>query len=158
MSITWLPPDPYASVILSIAGGFLAGILAGLVVVGIEWAGRYCYARRQQRKAIRELRKFFANWELQINTSQGISDPQAGPLQSKEVIQILSHKERLRTFHVLMLRLSTHLSEDQAEEILLFVEGHEALINIIPTDRTPDQNLYDVFFRRVREEITWLKF
>ena len=145
------------SILLSIAGG----ILAGFIVVGIEWVGRYCYARRQQRNAIRELGNFFAAWESGINTAQELSTKLPGrtaPLTaSKDLVQRVHYNEQRNRFHILMSsRWSRHLSERQTSEIRELVAWNEWVIEQLPWDFSR-QVIYDDFFQRVRE-ITWLKF
>lgn len=166
MPITWNPPDPYASTFLSIAGG----ILAGFIVVGIEWVGRYCYARSRQRKTVRELRNFFTAWELGINAAQGMSlklpDGTEETVEAtKEQFQRAHHNDRINQFHISMhSRWGKHLSERQADEILLLVSGYERILQepllnlgISPHGHFPDQGIYDHFFELARE-IRWLKF
>ena len=162
MPTTWSAPEPYASMILSITGG----TLAGFIVVIVEWVGLYCHARLKRRKAIREIGTFFAAWEVGINMALGAGIKFPGRAETtKEQAQRAFHNDQISRFRISMSsRWGRHLSERQTEEILEFVIGHERLfqelllgLGISPHSFFPDQGIYDQFFQQARE-ITWLEF
>ena len=148
----WSPPDVYASSILSIGGG----VLAGFVVVLIEWCWRLYRAKHGRRKAIIELRLFFREWESLINTAEGLNDPQIPFKAEKHHVQFVHHKNRLWTVPIVLSRWSPYLSEQQAQEIALLIANHEnAHIGIVPPDRVANQWIYDNFFNELKK-IKWL--
>lgn len=153
MPITWNPPDLIASIILSIPGG----VIAGLIVVAGEWLWRYCDARNRRRRTLREVALYFDTWESQIYELPEKSDEEDGIHPPREAFQFAIHKARIREFHISMDRWRAHLSEHQTEGVVQLVRGHEALVNIIPSGAQPDENLYRVFFKEARK-ISWLKF
>ena len=66
--MTWDPPDLWATIMLSIPGGVVAGIL----VLAGEVALRRGYERVQQRKAFLAIGQFFGRWESTINDARDI--------------------------------------------------------------------------------------
>ena len=150
----WDPPNAYASFVLSIGGG----VLAGFVVVALEWGWRYWYGWRQQRKAIRDLSTFFGEWESILNTADGFQDPASGITRSKQDVQFAMHKYRLWTVPIIMARWAKYISGEQTQEFNLLISNHEnAVLSLVPASRVLSQNIYDMFFREARK-VKWLKF
>ena len=148
----WNPPDVYASFILSIGGG----VLAGFVVVVLSWCRSLIQAHRERRKAIRELRLFFREWESLINTADGLNVPQIPFEAEKHHVQFVKHKNRLWTVPIVLSRWSKYLSGQQVQEIALLIANHEnAHIGILPPDKVPNQWMYDNFFNELKK-IKWL--
>ena len=94
--MTWDPPDLWATIILSIPGGVVAGIL----VLAGEVALRRGYERIQYRKAIRAIGQFFGRWESTINDAMDVpaypDNPNLGPI-SRASVQFALHGDFLRT-------------------------------------------------------------
>ena len=152
--MTWNPPDPYASLILSIGGG----VLAGMVVVALEWAWRVVYELHKKRTAVKELSEFFHQWEITINSAEGLLHPESRHVISREIVQFAQHKNRLWAAPIVLSRLSKHLPDKEAQEISLLIAGHEhAEVGIIPEGRVLPQQMYDRFFGEIRK-IGLLKF
>ena len=152
--MTWNLPDPYASLVLSVGGG----VLAGIVVILMEWGWRNFYGRWQRRKAIIGLSSFFRQWESTINSVESLTHPESGQHIAREDIQFAQHKNRPWTVPIMLSQESRHLSDKQAQEIALLLAGHvNAEVGILPTGRVLSQQMYDRFFSNVRE-ISWLKF
>ena len=94
--MTWDPPDLWATIMLSIPGGVVAGIL----VLAGEVALRRGYERVQQRKAFRAIGQFFGRWESTINDAMDIpahpgNPPNLGPI-SRASVQFALHGDFLR--------------------------------------------------------------
>ena len=146
--------DVYATVIFPIVGG----IIAGIIVILIEWGFRSLYERGQRRKAINGIGEFFGEWESRINSLAARNVPQIGTSYTREQIQFAFHQHFLRRSHITMDRWSKFLPEQQTEEMRQFISEHEgAEIGIIPAGKVMSQEMYNNFFRRARE-IKWLKF
>ena len=91
--MTWDPPGLWATIILSIPGGVVAGIL---VILG-EIARRRGYERVQRRKAVRAIGQFFGKWEsMMLWISPPIRTTQtSGPI-GRASVQFAYHGDFLR--------------------------------------------------------------
>ena len=152
--MVWNPPDAYASFLLSVGGG----VLAGIAVVAVELAWRFGLGWWQKKKALQALCAFWGEWEESINSATGFAFPQPGITVSKERIQFDEHKYHLWTVPIAMSRWARHIPEQYVEDLSRLVTNHEnAVVGILPPGKVPSQNFYDVFFQDARE-IKWLKF
>ena len=143
--MTWDPPDLWATIILSIPGGVVAGIL----VLAGEVALRRGYERIQYRKAIRAIGQFFGRWESTINDAMDVpaypDNPNLGPI-SRASVQFALHGDFLRRAPNLIARWSRYLTAEQLEELSNYLEGHQgADIGILPSGRVLAQAQYDTF-------------
>ena len=156
--MTWDPPDLWATIMLSIPGGVVAGIL----VLAGEVALRRGYERVQQRKAFRAIGQFFGRWESTINDAMDIpahpdNPPNLGPI-SRASVQFAFHGDFLRRAPNLIARWSKYLTAEQMEELSNHLEGHQgADMGLLTQGRVLAQAQYDTFFRRARE-FEWLEF
>ncbi|MYC38095.1 MAG: hypothetical protein F4X66_14445 [Chloroflexi bacterium] len=155
--MTWDPPDLWATIILSIPGGIVAGVL---VLLG-EVALRRGHERVQRGKAEKAIGRFFAEWESTINDTEEIpyhpSNPTGGPID-RAVVQFAYHGDFLRRAPNLIARWSRYLTAEQVEELSNLLEGHQgAVIGILPQGRVLPTEQYARFFSEARE-IGWLKF
>ena len=156
--MTWDPPGLWASIILSVVGGILAG---GLVLAG-EFAISKGYEQVQQRKAMKAIGLFFKEWESTINETTDIpahpTNPSNGPI-NRAVVQFAYHEDYLRRAPNLLARWARYLAAEQVEELSNLLEGHQgAVIGLMrPRGRVLPQQVYDNFFRSARE-IDWLDF
>ena len=147
-------PNFTDTAILSIAGG----IIAGIVVVLIEWWFRFLYGWNQRRNSVNAVGNFFRRWESDINSTDDLLTSDGRFSLPRDRLQFEKHKEYLRTVRILLDRWSKFLSGEQSENIALFLGRHEgAVIGIIPEGRIPSQDFHDAFFRTARE-IKWLRF
>ena len=155
--MTWDPLSLWATIILSILGG----VIAGIIVLAGEIALRAGYEGVQRRRAIRYIGQFFARWESTINDSMGFPAPEAIPnieLISKANVQFARHEDFLRKAPNLIARWSRYLTANQVEELSNHLEGHQgAHIGILPRGRVLAQAQYDEFFSTVRK-FEWLEF
>ena len=156
--MVWDPPGLWASVILSISGGIVAGVL---VLLG-EVALRRGHELVQRRKAEKAIGRFFGEWESTINDTKEIpyhpSNPSSGPID-RAVVQLAYHEDFLRRAPNLIARWSRYLTAEQAQELTNQLEGHQgAVIGLIrPRGGVLPQQLYDQFFDMARG-FGWLDF
>ena len=155
--MTWDPPNVWATIILSILGG----VIAGIIVLAGEVALRRGYEGVQRRKAIRAIGQFFGRWESEINDAMDIpaheDNPNLGPI-SKASVQFAFHGDFLRRAPNLIARWSRYLTANQVEELSNHLESHQgAHIGILPPGRVLAQAQYDIFFSTARE-FEWLEF
>ena len=152
--MTWDPPGLLASILISILGGIAAGVL----VLVVEIVIRRGYDRRQRRKAERAICQFFREWETTINEAAGIpSGPGTLPVP-KENVQFGKHGDFIRRAANLTARWSRYLAEEQVEDLMNLVEGHQAVIDLIaPRGGVFREIHYENFFSDTRE-IEWLEF
>ena len=150
----WEPPGLWASVILSVSGGVVAGVL---VLLG-EIAMRSGHDRRQRRKAEKAIGLFFKEWETEINNAVDIpSNPNFGAVP-KAAVQFAMHGDFLRRAPNLMARWSRYITAEQVEELSNLLERHQgAHIGILPPGKVLAQFQYDQFFSRARA-MPWLEF
>ena len=152
--MVWNPPDAYASFLLSVGGG----VLAGIAVVAVELAWRFGLGWWQKKRALKALCAFWGEWEESINSATGVATPQPKFTISKEDVQFAKHKYHLWTVPILLSRWANHIPEKYVEDLSRLVTNHEnAVMGIIPPGRVMSQDLYDAFFQRARE-VTWLRF
>ena len=152
--MVWQPPDAYASFLLSVGGG----ILAGIAVVTVEWVWRFGLASWQKKKAVRVLSALWGEWEESINSATGLTDPQVGIKASREVLQFAKHKYYIWTVPIVLSRWARHIPEQYVEDLSRLVTSHQnAVVAILPPGKVMSQGLYDLFFRQARE-VKWLKF
>ena len=133
-------------------------MLAGLIVIVIEWGWRFCFDLHQRRQAVRQICALFEEWETAINTASGFEDPQVGIGAGKEVVQFAKHKYYLWTIPIMMSRWAKHLPGRHAEEIARLVANHEhSVVRLVLPHGVLPQQSYDDFFGKARD-IEWLKF
>ena len=155
--MTWDPPGLWASIVLSVSGGVVAGVL---VLLG-EVVLRRGYERVQRGKACKAITQFFVSWESTINDAEDIpyhpSNPSGGPID-RAVVQFAYHGDFLRRTPNLIARWSRYLTAEQVEELSNYLEGHQgAVIGILPQGRVLPTEQYARFFNEVRG-IKWLDF
>ena len=61
--MTWDPPGLWASLILSISGGIVAGVLVLLGEIAIRWRYDHRQQKRQQKKGAKAIGLLFSEWE-----------------------------------------------------------------------------------------------
>ena len=153
-TMSWDPTNFTDTALLSITGG----VIAGIVVILLEWSFRFLYGWRQRRSAIHAVREFFRRWEDDINSTEDMLTSDCRFSLPKTQLQYVKHKDFLRRVRILLDRWSKFLSEKQTEDVALLLGDHEGgTMSIIPEDSVPGQNFYDVFFRDART-IEWLEF
>ena len=146
--------DISTNVVFPIVGG----VIAGGIVVLIEWIFRLLYDWNQRRKGTKAIGRFFAEWEDAINSSADLPAGPNGQTVARDQIQFIKHKYYIRAVHFTISRWSRYLSDGQTQEINLFLFRHEhSEIGILPDNRIFNQEVYDRLFQRARE-IKWLKF
>ena len=152
--MTWDPPGLWASLILSISGGILAG---AIVLVG-EILIRLAQDRRQRRKAERAICHFFRDWETTINEAADVpSGPGTFPML-KVFVQFEEHRDFLTRAANLVERWQRYLTAEQVEGLSNHLERHQAEFDsLIGEGGALHQLHYDNFFRQAHE-IEWLKF
>ena len=152
--MTWDPPGLWASLILSISGGIVAGALVLLGEIAIRWR----YDRRQQQKGAKAIGLLFSEWETTINEAADIpSGPGTLPV-FRENVQFGEHGEFMRRAANLIERWQKFLTAEQVEEISNHLEGHQAAIDrVAPRGGLFLQIHYDDFFRQA-SEVKWLEF
>ena len=150
----WDPPGLCASLILSISGGIVAGVLVLLGEIAIRWR----YDRRQQKKGAKSIGLLFSEWETRINEAADIpSGPGTFPVPRADV-QFGEHGEFMRRAANLIERWQKFLTAEQVEEISNHLEGHQAVIDLVsPRGGFFQQIHYDDSPRRARE-VKWLEF
>ena len=157
--MTWDPPGLWASLILSISGGIVAGVLVLLGEIAIRWR----YDHRQQKKGAKAIGLLFSEWETTINEAADIpSDPGTLPVPRAPVpranVQFAKNGEFMKRAANLIGRWQRFLTAEQVEEISNHLEGHKAVIDYVaPGGGLLQQIHYDDFFLRARE-VKWLEF
>ena len=146
--------DVLDTVVFPIVGG----VIAGIIVILVQWTFRAVNECRQRHNAENALREFFEEWEDTINGATALNGFPTGHSLTTEQLQYTYHKDYLRRADSLIVSWSRLLSEKQMAEINYLVQGHKGnLLDILPANKIPNQWLYDNFFRQARE-ISWLKF
>ena len=136
----------------------VGGIIAGAIVVAMEWGFRVIFQMWQRGKAEKAIGLFFKEWECTVNTAEALSVPHAGRSYSKEDLQFVFHRDFLRQFPIRLGRWSKFLSEKETEQLALFVTGHEkAYLQDLLPGKNLTQAIYDGFFCDAKK-IEWLKF
>ncbi|MYC37871.1 MAG: hypothetical protein F4X66_13310 [Chloroflexi bacterium] len=151
--MSWDPPGLWASLILSVSGGIVAGVivLAGEVVL----RGRY--ERVQREKAERAICMFFRGWEKGLNVlhSERLDD-------SDEDFWLrtmfLYHRVSLLEVQNLIARWSRYLAAEQVEELdnVLHLQGMITAAKV-NAGGVWSKRMYDNFFLQARK-IDWLNF
>ena len=144
--------DVFSTVIFPILGG----VIAGFIVVVVEFVVRNCHSRWQQSKAINTLGNLFSEWESRINDAVDLLD-QGCVYRNRGEVQILHHQYYLRRVPLVLAAWSKNLSEKQIDELTKLIFDHEQILSIVPKDKVYPQEVYDMFFRKARE-IERLKF
>ena len=145
--MTWDPPGLWASVILSIAGGIVAGalVLAGEILI------RRRYERVQRGKAESAIGIFFREWENAIN------NPDRGPIARPEA-QFALHRLHLLMAQNIVARWSKYLTAEQVQNVSNLLQIEELITGTrLIGGKVWDLDHYEVFFRQVRG-IDWLNF
>ena len=135
----------------------LGGVIAGFIVVVVEFVVRNCHSRWQQDKAINTLGNLFSKWESRINDAVELLDDQGRVYRNRGVVQILHHQYYLKRVPLALAAWSKNLSEKQTDELTTLIFEQEQILSIVPKDKVLLQEVYDGFFRKARE-IEWLKF
>ena len=146
--MTWDPPGLWASIILSLSGGIVAGILVllGEILIRME------YDRRQRMKAYKAMGLFFKEWETTISGAEAIPAQGPAPAVPKANVQFAFHGHFLRRAPNLIARWQRYLTAEQIEEVSNHLEGHQgAVIGILPQGAVLPQAQYENFFRQARE-------
>ena len=152
--MTWDPPGLWASLILSISGGIVAGVLVLLGEIAIRWR----YDRRQKKKGAKAIGLLFSEWETTINKDADIPTGLGTLPVPRANVQFGVHGEFMRRAANLIERWQRFLTAEQVEEISNHLEGQQAVIDLIaPRGGLFQQIHYDDFFRRARE-VKWLEF
>ena len=151
--MSWDPPGLWASLILSVSGGIVAGVivLAGEVVL------RRRYERVQREKAERAICMFFKDWEKMLNYfhSLRLENSDEEPDLS---LMFFYHRVSLLEVQNLIARWSRYLAADQVEELdnVLHLQGMLTAAQV-NAGGFWSKRAYDNFFRRARD-IDWLNF
>ena len=152
--MVWDPPGLWASVILSVTGG----ILAGLIVLAGEILIRRGYERVQRGKAERAICHFFRDWETTINEAADVPSGPGTLPKLKVFVQFEEHGGFLTRAVNLVERWQRYLTAEQVEVLSNHLERHQAVFDSISGEGRPlHQFHYDDYFRRARE-IKWLDF
>lgn len=135
--MTWDSTDFAHTALLPIVGG----IIAGLVVILLQWGYTSLHEWNQRRNAVNAVEDFFRKWENDITSTDELLTSDGRFTLPRGRLQFEKHKEYLRTVHILLDRWSKFLSGEQSEDIALFLARHEgAQIGIIPEESYPSQN------------------
>ena len=152
--MSWDPPGLWASLILSISGGIVAGVLVLLGEIAIRWE----FDRRQQKKGAKAIGLLFSEWETTINEAADIPSGSGTLPVPRTNVQFGKHGEFMRRAANLIERWQRFLTAEQVEEISNHLEGHQAVIDLVgPRGGLFQQIHYDNFFRQARE-FKWLEF
>ena len=136
----------------------VGGIIAGTIVVAIELGFRIVFQKWQRRNAKKAIGAFFKQWKCTIDTAEALYHAPSGRNFSKEDIQFVRHRDFLRQFPIRLDRWSKFLSEEETEQIALYVTGHDnAYLRDLLPGRNLTQPIYDGFFSEAKN-IKWLKF
>ena len=139
--MTWDPTGLWASLILSVLGGVVAGVM---VLVG-EILFRLKMDRRQRAKAKEAIGWFFAEWEQTINAAGGRPD-----------VQFAQHRLSLLMAQNIVARWSRYLTAEQVQVVSNLLQIEELVTGArLSGGKVWDLDHYDVFFRQVRG-IEWL--
>ena len=152
--MTWDPPGLWASLVLSISGGIVAGVLVLLGEIAIRWR----YDHRQQKKGAKAIGLLFSEWETTINEAADIPSGLDTLPVPRANVQFGEHGEFMRRAANLIERWQRFLTAEQVEEISNHLEGHQAVIDLVALRGGLLQQIhYDDFFLRARE-VKWLEF
>ena len=128
----------------------VGGIIAGLIVILMEWIFRVLYGLNQRQRGFKDISKFFGGWEVAINGNPSLQEKPWVGLDPAAKDTLATHRTLIRAFDFTISRWSKYLSDQQIEEIYL-------RLIILPSDTIASQEFYDRFFREARK-IKWLKF
>ncbi len=149
----WNFPDATSSILLNIAGGFLAGI--ALLSLQFEW--RFIDKRLNRRVAVRDLRSFLEVWEKETRKNA-----------VNEEFQFVAHELRIRRMNENIEIFRPYLPGGQATDIAGLIRDHEELIEarrrlvLEQMEPRPPEHLlllptdYEEFFAKSKE-IKWLR-
>lgn len=112
--MSWNPPGLWATVIISIGGGFLAG----LVLLALQWCWNTLGKRRRRKAAIKALRKFFHAWDVAVARAAHDED-----------WQFVTHEQMLRRMNDHLTLIRPNLSERQWADITELIRSQEELID-----------------------------
>ena len=155
--MTWDPPGLWASVILSISGGIVAGalVLAGEILI------RRGYERAQRAKAAKTIGRFLSEWERAIYDAAHLpadpNNPDIDPI-SRPDVQFAEQRLYLLRAQNTIARWSRYLTAEQVEEVSNLLQLEElatgARLNV---GMVWEQAHYADFFHQTRQ-IQWLDF
>ena len=128
----------------------VGGIIAGLIVILMEWIFRVLYGLNQRKRGIKDISEFFGGWEVAINGNPSLQEKPWVISDAAGKDPLYTHRTLIRVFDFTISRWSKYLSDQQIEEIYL-------RLIILPSDTIASQEFYDRFFREARK-IKWLKF
>ena len=157
--MTWDPPGLWATIILSILGGIVAGIL---VLVG-EILIRRELDRRQRKRAERAIGQFFRWWQMLTRDPSETDSSESTSGTSWEQVRFLRvqfqiHEYCLMRVTNLIAAWSKYLTAKQVDELSTMIGEHQIqVIARLPEGQTPEQHQYDNFFQQARA-IKWLDF
>ena len=156
--MTWDPPGLWASLILSISGGIVAGVLVLLGEIAIRWRYDHRQQKRQQKKGAKAIGLLFSEWETTINEAADIPSGLGTLPVPRANVQFGENGEFMRRAANLIERWQRFLTAEQVEEISNHLEGHQAVIDLVaPRGGLLQQIHYDDLFLRARE-VKWLEF
>ena len=107
--MAWDPTDFIGTALFSIVGG----VIAGIVVVLLEWGFRSVYLWNQRRNAVNAVGEYFRRWESDINSTDELLTSDGRFSLPRVRLQFEKHKEYLRTVRILLDRWSKFLSGEQ---------------------------------------------
>ena len=157
MLMSWNPPDLWATVVISIGGGFLAS----LVLLILQWGWNTFGERRRRKAAIKALWNFFHAWDVAVARAAYDED-----------WQFVTHEQKLRRINDLLTLMRPNLYASQSSEITEFIRRQGELIDSkrqalslafpeLSADTVPPRLIllpceYRNFFEQARK-IKWLK-
>lgn len=112
--MSWNPPDLGPSIILS----FGIAILAGLLLLTLQWGWNTLGKRRRRRAAVEALSKFFQEWESEICATAHDED-----------WQFIRHEQMIRRINDHLALIRPDLSDRQWTDITQLIRNHEELID-----------------------------
>ena len=150
--MSWNPPGLWATVVISIGGGFLAG----LVLLGLQWVWNAFGKSRRRRQEIKALQEFFQEWEAEIIAANWDED-----------LRFARHEQRIRRMKDHLTSIRPNLPDREWSEITAFIRRHEELIKerlLVLRSEDPDfprrfllmDDDYRNFFKQ-SIQIKWLK-
>ena len=112
--MSWNPPDLWATIVLGIGGGFLAG----LAVLALQWGLNILGKRRRRSATVEDLRRFFQDWEAESNATA-----------VNESWQFVRHEQMIRRMNENLILMHPTLSGCQWSDIAELIRRHEELID-----------------------------
>ena len=88
----------------------VGGIIAGLIVILMEWIFRVLYGLNQRKRGIKDISEFFGGWEVAINGNPSLQEKPWVISDAAGKDPLYTHRTLIRVFDFTISRWSKYLS------------------------------------------------